>query len=88
MARKLRMATENSNRLSLTEFFEEYNYTLFDILKTTGWAAEPGPALCSSGCVTALYDRCQHGCPSVLLTMLQYGFEWGEHAWDNVSEMK
>lgn len=74
------MATENSDRLSLTEFFEQYNYTPFDILNVTRWAAEPGPALCSSGCVTALSDRCPHGCPSVLLTLLQYGFEWGESA--------
>jgi hypothetical protein len=70
---------KKQTRLSLVEFFCG-NSTPFDVVEVTSCGEVPGPALCSHGCTVGLHDRCCHGCPSVLLMMMQYGYEFPEHS--------
>jgi hypothetical protein len=69
--------SKNHARLSLVEFFCG-NFTPIDVVEVTSCGDAPGPALCSHGCVVGLHDRCRHGCPSVLVTMMQYGYGFPE----------
>jgi hypothetical protein len=72
------MAAKNSNRLSLTEFFNRYLFTPKVVVEMTRCGDKPGPALCDQGCTTEVLGRCPHGCPSVLLILVQYDCEWEE----------
>lgn len=70
--------SENSTRLSLTEFFHRRGGSPLQIVQMTHHGEEPGPALCSRSCLVDMDGICPHGCPSVLLTLMQYGYEWEE----------
>jgi hypothetical protein len=72
------MSAENSTRLSLTEFFRRHGASPLRIVEMTHHGEEPGPALCTRSCVVDLDGICPHGCPSVLLTLMQYGYKWEE----------
>lgn len=72
------MALEHSTLLSLPEFFRQYSFTVLGLLEATNWGDKPGPALCRHGCAVDLRGACDHGCPSALLTLLQYGYDWGD----------
>jgi hypothetical protein len=67
---------ENPARLSLTEFFVEHGCTPLQISELTSCGERPGPALCVRHCTVELDGVCQHGCPSVLLMLMQYAYEW------------
>jgi hypothetical protein len=68
----------NSTRRSLSEFFDLFGGTPLDIIEMTRCGERPGPALCSRKCPVDVNDRCPHGCPSVLLSLMQYGYEWDD----------
>ena len=36
------------------------------------------PALCRAGCLVELEGSCEHGCPSILKTLMIYGYQWTE----------
>ena len=65
-------------RCSLSEFFELFGSTPMNIIETTFCGERPGPALCSYKCTIDINDLCPHGCPSVLLTLIQYNYNWGD----------
>ena len=67
-----------STRYCLSEFFDLFGGTPFDIIDTTSWGEMPGPALCSHKCTIGMNETCPHGCPSVLLTLIQYSYDWDD----------
>jgi hypothetical protein len=67
-----------SRRLSLCEFFDLFGGTPGEVVEVTRCGERPGPALCSTGCRVELHAQCPHGAPSVLLTLIQYGYTWKE----------
>jgi len=67
---------EYPTRLSLREFFVQRRCTPLQIVKLTSCGYKPGPALCERACTVELDGVCQHGCPSVLLMLMQYDYEW------------
>jgi hypothetical protein len=69
---------QNPTCLSLTEFFEQHGCTPLQIAELTSCGDQPGPALCALDCTVDLNGTCPHGCLSVLLTLIQYGYEWKE----------
>jgi hypothetical protein len=72
------MLAKNSNRLSLAEFFERRARPPVEVIGMILDGDKPGPALCTEGCAVDLYGVCPHSCPSVLLTLVQYGYIWGD----------
>jgi hypothetical protein len=68
----------NFMRLSLPEFFDSFGGTPLDIVTMTDCGVRPGPALCSRRCNVDLDGLCPHCCPSVLLTLMQYGYKWDD----------
>jgi hypothetical protein len=68
--------SENPTRLSLPEFFDQHGCTALQIVRLTSCGEKPGPALCAQDCTVDLDGICPHRCPSVLLTLMQYGYEW------------
>lgn len=68
------MAVEKSSRLCLTEFFDRHTSTPLGVVEATCLGEKPGPALCSHDCSVDLHGKCPHGCPSVLLTMMEYDY--------------
>jgi hypothetical protein len=67
-----------STRCCLSEFFDLFGGTPLDIIQMTSCGERPGPALCSRKCTVDVNDLCPHGCPSVLLTLMQYSYEWDD----------
>ena len=67
-----------STRYCLSEFFALIGGTPLDIIKMTSCGERPGPALCSRRCTVEVNDLCPHGCPSVLLTLMQYSYDWDD----------
>jgi hypothetical protein len=72
------MSDETATLLSIGEYLGSFGCTFKMIIDMTDCGAKPGPALCSQGCRVGLRDRCWHGYPSLLLTLLQYDNKWDE----------
>jgi hypothetical protein len=65
-------------RLSLKDYFDHLGIRPIDVIEVTSCGENPGPALCSYGCKVGIAEVCPHGCPSVLLTVMLYSYEWDE----------
>jgi len=76
--RKERMCARASTLLCICEYLGSFGGTIREIVEMTDHGARPGPALCSQGCQVSLHDKCRHGCPSLLLTLVQYDYKWEE----------
>jgi hypothetical protein len=77
--------SENRERLSLTDFLGLHGCSLSQVVEGALRKNGLGPALCARGCTVALDATCPHGCPSVLLSIAQFGYEW-EDILDSGSE--
>ncbi len=73
-APKESLTDEPPNCLSLGEYFDRRRLTPLEVAEAASYGDRPGPALCSQGCIVDLHDRCTHGCPSVLLTLIEYDY--------------
>jgi len=69
---------EDPTLLSLKDFFVQHGCTPLQIAELTSCGDMPGPALCQRVCTVELDGVCQHGCPSVLLMLMEYDYEWGD----------
>ena len=74
------MYARASTLLCVSEYLNRVGTTLREIVQMTDHGTKPGPALCSHGCQVATHESCRHGCPSLMLTLVQYDYKWEEIA--------
>jgi len=68
----------NPNWISIEEVLRREGRSLLQIAKGTICGGAAAPALCRAGCLVELEGSCEHGCPSILKTLMIYGYEWTE----------
>jgi hypothetical protein len=68
----------NQYRISIAELLRKEQRTLLEIARGTICRGDLAPALCMYACRVEMEGTCEHGCPSVLKTLMIRGLGWKE----------